>query len=134
MKLGHQHVFDVRQPPAGGLQRLRARLDDGHRRASLGRVLWIGAAAVVAAGVAIAVSSSGVELRSTSPAPLPGAQEMLPVLAGLGMAAAPDEPVSVPDEARARIAVERVALPTDDVVYYWVASAEPESATEQPFK
>jgi hypothetical protein len=41
---------------------------------------------------------------------------------GLGQLAVPDEPVTIPAHRRGDIAVQRVPLPTDQVVFYLVAS------------
>ena len=47
---------------------------------------------------------------------------MRPALASLGLAPAAAEPVSVPSFEQGATAVQRVPLPTDDVVFYLVAT------------
>jgi hypothetical protein len=84
-------LFEPLEPPPGGLQRLRARLDAPRTRSA---PIWIFAVATCALA-----------------------------LGAVALQAPPREPVTVPPSGRAEVAVVRVPLRDERVVFYWVASA-----------
>lgn len=128
MKLGRRQVFEQVDPPAGGLARLRARLDVEQGRARRAG-FWVAASTVALTAIAVAGAALaprlGLPAEDTTGSPvdsLPGTGQMGPALASLGLAPVAAEPVSVPSAERGATAVERVPLPTDDVVFYLVAT------------
>ncbi|MCB9686815.1 MAG: hypothetical protein H6738_13175 [Alphaproteobacteria bacterium] len=93
-------------PPPGGLHALRERLDHRRRRA----VWWVGLVPLGAAALALALLWPRAEVLS-----LPED----PVL----LTAVPSEPVTVPAEVAASVAVARV--PVEGLVWYRVGSTLP---------
>ena len=112
-------LFDVLEPPRGGLAGLRARLErEGRRRARARRMRWA-VAGCVALLVLVAVSPW---LRSTS-AVDPLAAELQLARMRLGIERAPTEPVTIPVAERHRVAAQRIPLSTDLVVLYRIGVA-----------
>jgi hypothetical protein len=121
-----EDLFVDLEPPSGGLQRLRRRLDaepvEAPRRRRW-RISWVtaaAAAAVVVVWLAVAPAILG------GPTLMVAAEEALPGLVHLGLADPPSEPVTVPEEERSRVAIERVTTATDAVVYYRVVTLDDE--------
>lgn len=110
----HPHLFPEREPPPGGLTRLRARLREEERRP---RSVWFGSSLVGAAVAAtLAVGLFAGRREPTAPLPLVGNVAAL----GLGLARA-----SGPEVIAAGGVVK---LPSDDedVVLYLVSRAPDE--------
>lgn len=113
-------AFEQLEPPAGGLTRLRARLDDADARR--GNLAWVYAAASLAAG---ALALAMILRPAPSPAPTTGASDILVDDAGMthaalityGLAEAPTEPVTIPPNSR----TAAYRADAQDVVFYWVA-------------
>jgi hypothetical protein len=114
-----EKLFEVLEPPPGGLAGLRARIEwDGRRRARSRRVKLLAAATLVAAIAGWAVfAPRGGE-------PLPPQFDFARM--SMGQLPWPSETLTLPPDKRDEIAVRRVALPTDEVVFYLVASVEPD--------
>lgn len=120
MASGHGPFFETLEPPPGGLEGLRSRLArDTRRRRVRARVLaGVGAFAVL--------------LAATWTARAPGytADDLPPefdlVRMHLGLTPLPSEPVTIPEHRREDTAVQRVPLPTDDVIFYLVGSIRDE--------
>jgi len=124
--MGHRHVFESREPPRGGIEGLRARIETQRRAgATRARALWIGTAGAVATAAVLLVMKPGsLTPVASSAEPLPGSGDMVPALVALGLHQQPSESVSVPSGAKSTTAVQRVPVADADVVFYWVASAE----------
>ncbi len=131
MESWQREVFRQHEPPPGGLARLRRRLAEPRPRR---RIVPGLAAAFAAAAIVAAVSWS--LLRPTADRPRPGGGDPLavfiddtgsapPALVEYGLAAEPDEPVSIAPNRRGQLAVSRVAVARPDVVFYWVSSPDP---------
>ncbi|MGE0791736.1 MAG: hypothetical protein AB7S26_39035 [Sandaracinaceae bacterium] len=120
-------VFAMREPPTGGLRRLRERLEAERRRR---RARWLAASTALglAAAAAIALIVGDADRATDRGARLCAGwvAQPDPALVSLGLAAAPPPGVSVAADARDRIAVQRVTDSDDDVVYYRLASLERE--------
>jgi hypothetical protein len=116
----HERLFESLAPPRGGLAGLRARVERDGRRRVRARNLQ----AVAAVVVVLAVSTWSVFGPRMAVEPLPGLD-----LAGigLGMAPSPSETVTVPEDRRHELAVHRVPLEDDTVVFYRIGSLQPES-------
>jgi hypothetical protein len=105
-------------PPPGGLTRLRARIADERRSPRRPRVVTpaLGlAATVVLAVVAFAL------VRNEPTSDLHAADTSL-LRMRLGLVDPPAEPVTVPEERRGEMAVQRIDLDTQQVLYYLVSS------------
>jgi hypothetical protein len=100
----HDDVFEVLEPPPGGLTRLRARVSErtSRRRAALSLATAVGAVCVLVLWV--------------KPAPPPPLW-----VAAQALVAPPSEPV----EARGATAVEQLPSSNPQVVIYRVSSLEP---------
>jgi len=115
-----ERLFDVLEPPPGGLAGLRARIErDGRRRARSRRVQLLAAATLVAvlAGWSVFAPRGGGEQLPT---------QFDFARMSVGQLPWPSETLTVPEDRRDEIAVRRVSLPTDEVVFYLVASVEPD--------
>lgn len=112
-------LFKTLDPPPGGLTALRARLDAERLRSPRQRRVW---AASIAVGVAAAVIVAALILSPGRPPEpqLPVPDD--PVLAALTLSNVGAASVQVSASNAGTIAVEPVPLPTEDVVYYRVAS------------
>jgi len=84
----------------------------------------VNAQAVAAVVVVLAVSTWSVFGPRTPVEPLPGLDL---ARIGLGLAPSPAEAVTVPENRRHELAVHRVELATDRVVFYRIGSLQPES-------
>jgi len=130
MKISRREVFEELEPPPGGAARLRRRLERERVRPGVPRALLpmtAAATAVAATIVWLALGSAPQRTRLAAPEQRRELAELLsshPATVALGMASNPAEPVVVREDARQRYAVTRVATPSDDVVFYWVASSE----------
>jgi hypothetical protein len=114
-------LFRELAPPPGGLARLRDRLEAAEarrRRLALG---WGAASALAAAALALVVTLTP---QGQAPA-LPPLALRSPALVRLGIQSPPDAPVTVPPEARARIAVSAVPVTDPGVIYYRVDMLAP---------
>ncbi len=111
-------LFDPLDPPAGGVERLRARIART-RRARVRRRRVAGA--LVAAPLLAAAAYIVVLPRATAPSSIGG---FSPMRVGLGLEARPTEPVTIAPASRGSAAVQRVPLGTDTVLLYLVGSIE----------
>lgn len=104
-------LFERLAPPPGGAAALRLRLrrDRWRRR--------VGPAAV--AGASLALALAGLVRTAGRDRTIP--REPHPALIALGLQAPPAEPATVPPDMRQRMALLRVPLATDDIVFYYVA-------------
>ncbi len=117
-----RRVLDPLSPPSGGLVRLRTRIARDEVRRVSGRRVRVGLGAlVVAVGVGWAALNRGSDPVAASP-------ELDLARMSLGLLPAPTEPLTLPEAARATTAVLRVSLPTDQVVFYVMASFQPSGA------
>lgn len=116
MTSGHERLFETLEPPAGGLEGLRSRLARDTRRRRIRTRALAGTATLAVVAVA-----TWATLASRS-----GADDLPPEFAlarmHLGLMPLPSEPVTIPDERRGDTAIHRVPLPTDDVIFYLVAT------------
>ena len=106
--------LDTLSPPAGGWGRLRRRIEEDRvRRARRGRVRIAAAVLVLLGGLGWA------GLRRGAP---PGVASVDFERAGIGghQLELPTEPLTLPEFARASTAIQRVELPTEEVVFYLV--------------
>jgi hypothetical protein len=115
-----EKLFDVLEPPPGGLTGLRGRIErDRRRRVTSRRVQLLAAATLVAAlaGWSLLAPGGGEE-------PLPPQFDFARM--SLGQLPWPSETLTLAEDERGEIAVRRVSLPTDEVVFYLIASVEPD--------
>ncbi len=112
-----QQVFEVLEPPAGGLAELRLRIaaERTPRRAWFGGLALAAAAAVALVVARPPTQEPGGELD-------PGLLRSEPTLAIL-LSEPQVEPVIVRPGQAGRLALRRVELPDAQVVYYRVAGA-----------
>jgi hypothetical protein len=110
-------LFEVLEPPPGGLASLRERIRQRARRRSRARRAAAGVAAVAVLAFA-ALLLHGPPREESLP---PGFGSSLWAI-GLGLADPPSDPVSVPPDARDHQAVLRVPTTDDRVVFYLVGS------------
>ena len=111
-------LFEMLEPPAGGLTRLRARI----RRDQVRRVRAF-RFAITAAGIAVMVTVALVAglFPGAAPVLLPGLEsDLLAIQAGL--VEPPAEPVSIPPALRRDFAVRRIPTSNDKVIFYLVGS------------
>lgn len=111
-------MFEILEPPAGGLTRLRARIrQDQVRRVRNSRLTVAGAGMAVVAVVALAAGL----FPGPAPVLLPGLEsDLLAIQAG--MVEPPAEPVSIPPALRRDFAVQRIPTSDDKVIFYLVGS------------
>ncbi|MBN1774015.1 MAG: hypothetical protein JXB32_22340 [Deltaproteobacteria bacterium] len=143
MKPRLHDVFERLEPPPGGLARLRARMAEAERprtASPLRPLAWVAAAAAAASLVVVAalaaregtvprpgpvaaapVPAPTVVIAAAPPARLPGFH---PAFAALGLEPLPSEPVTVSAETAASLALQRVPLEDDRVVFYLVATVQ----------
>lgn len=121
MSSRHDDLFDPLEPPRGGVERLRARIARFERaRARRRRV-----AGTLVATPLLAALVYIVFVPATRPEPgQPLVAEFSPTRIGLGLDAAPSEPVALPPGDRDTTALRRVSLGTDTVLLYLVGSVE----------
>lgn len=110
-------LFDLLEPPAGGLAGLRERIGR-HRRRRV-RAWRLTAATAGAAVILLAVLLSPAFDRGRAPVLDPGS-DLLAVR--LGLAEPPAETVTVPPAYRRDFAVRRVPTTDDRVAFYLVGS------------
>ena len=113
-----ERLFEPFEPPRGGLAMLRTRIE----RDRLRRVRALNLQAVAAFGLALAISTWSVFAPRPQQEPLPSFDL---ARIGLGLAPRPAEAVTVPADRRHELAVHRVPLETDSVVFYRIASLHP---------
>jgi hypothetical protein len=119
-------LFEVLEPPPGGLAKLRARIaSDTRQRRSFELLGYAAAAALLLflTGVTIVGprgSRSGYAMPQFDQARL-----------RLGMDSSPAEALTIPASERAVLGAQRIPLPTNDVQFYLVASIAPEPAAEK---
>jgi hypothetical protein len=119
-------LFDDLAPPRGGLAGLRARIDRAARRQARLRLLR----GAVATGAALGLA--GLLLVSRPAETPPPRLELGPSAVRWGLRELPSEPVTVTVGSRGRLAVRRVPLESERVVFYLVGSTSPEPAAEHP--
>jgi len=107
------------EPPPGGVDGLRRRLARHARRRKATRRASAGLVAVLVLAVGALTLR---EHRSRRPLPEWATSDLLAV--ELGLVRAPTEPVSVPPEARGRVAVRRVPTGDARVALYLVGRRE----------
>jgi len=112
------NAFEMLEPPAGGLTRLRARMrqDQVRRRRTL-RLAVAGAGLVVIVTVVLAAAL----LPAWSPVLLPGLEsDLLAIQAGL--VEPPAATVSIRPDLRHEYAVQQIPTTNEKVVFYLVGS------------
>ena len=108
-------LFKKLEPPPGGIAGLHRRLQYEPRRRRT-RVAALGlAGAVAVVGLLLTVH------RRVAPSDKPPVADFHPALVSLGLQDAPREPAVIPPSMRHRMALLRVPLESDRVVFYYVA-------------
>jgi hypothetical protein len=115
----YERLFESFDPPRGGLAALRTRIEHDRR----GRVRALNLQAIAAVVLVLAVSTWSVFAPRRPVEPLPSFDL---ARIGLGLAPKPPEVVTVPDGRRHELAVHRVPLESDSVVFYRIAALHPE--------
>ena len=110
-------IFQVLEPPAGGLAALRSRIRRDQRRRAW--TLRLATATAGMAVIAVVVVSGFWVSRDPGPTLDPGSDLMA---IRLGLSEPPSEPVTVPPAYRHDFAVQRVPTTDDRVVFYMVGS------------
>jgi hypothetical protein len=113
-------LFPPLDPPPHGLQRLRTRIDSERRARRRWQRVWIPATAAAAAASIIAL----VSIALPDPVELPPAIETSLLRMQIGLAEPPVEPVTLLPHVRDALAVRRVDLDTDRVVFYLVGRVD----------
>jgi hypothetical protein len=106
--------FDSLTPPPGGLVGLRRRIKEDRARRARGRRASAVTAAVVVIGAVGWAGWRGV------PDPSVASPDLLRAWIGAGQLPSPTEPLTLSESARASTAIQRVDLPTEEVVFYLV--------------
>jgi hypothetical protein len=107
--------FETLEPPLGGVAGLRRRLQREPRRRR--RRATALALAVAAAVVVLLLVVRGRVARFHGPP----VADFDPALVSLGLQNVPAEPATIPPDMRQRMALQRVPLKTDGVIFYYVA-------------
>lgn len=113
-------VFELLEPPSGGLSALRARIEAEAPRRRLAWSFGLAAAAVATVVTLLwwPVAQPPPEVES------PVQLASHPALVRLGLEPAPEAPVSVPEGLRGEMAVSPMAGGSEgEVLLYWVAPA-----------
>ncbi|MCP3977817.1 MAG: hypothetical protein GY716_00610 [bacterium] len=117
-------LFETLEPPRGGLAGLRTRIERAEHRSVRRRRL-----SLLAGTAAAALLVGWGAFLAGRPAPeLPPEFDLARM--SLGQLPRPVEPLTVPENARGEIAVQRVPLAGDDVVFYLVGSTRARDAVE----
>lgn len=111
-------LFELLDPPPGGLIRLRAGVGAERRRRFRNRSLAAGLATAAAALLALFLVPG-----TAPPTPLPGLESDL-LAVKLGLAEAPTEVVSIRPDLRREYAVRQVPTSDERVVFYMVGSRQ----------
>ncbi len=110
-------LFEMLEPPPGGVQRLGVRIARDRRRRARNRRFAI--AGVGMAALAALVLMIGSHARKSPSIILPGVEsDLLAIRAGL--VEPPTEVVSIPPALRREFAVQRIPTSDDRVVFYLV--------------
>ena len=110
-------MFETLDPPAGGLSHLRERMArDAQRRRQLRQIPRL---ALVAAPMVLV---AWIVFATRAAPDIPPELDL--VRMQLGQLAVPSDVVTLPDDPRRQIAVRRVPLPTNRVVFYRVGSIQ----------
>jgi hypothetical protein len=122
----HGKLFEPLEPPRGGFEGLRARIErHSRRRASYEQLGYASATALLLFLIAATI----IGPRGLRPEPrLP---EFDQARVRLGMSSSPAEALTIPVSERATLGAQRIQLPTDDVLFYLVASIAPEPEMEK---
>lgn len=121
-----ERLFELLDPPPGGLARLRAGLRADRGRRVRNRSL----AAAVATAAAAALLAVFLAPDEGAPSRLPGLESDL-LAVKLGLAEPPAEVVSIRPDQRREYAVRRIPTSDERVVFYVVGSRrEPEAREE----
>lgn len=121
MSDGHGKLFESLEPPRGGLEGLKARIERRSRRSASFERLGYASAIVL---LLLLTAAMIIGPRGLRPEPPLAAFEQARLR--LGMSSSPVEALTIPASERASVGARRVALPTDDVLFYLVASIEDE--------
>jgi hypothetical protein len=125
MSEGHGRLFEPLEPPPGGLDGLRALIERHTRRPPRFERLGYASAAGLLLILIIVTIVGPSGLRGESRLP-----EFDQARMRLGMSSSPAEALTIPVSDRATLGARRVALPTDRVQFYLVASIAPEPEEE----
>ena len=127
MKLGRDDVFKAHEPPAGGLAKLRARLDESRATRSTRLVWGLATAGAVAVTLILWLFVPPSTERATSETTSAIEQQIVlgahPAFVGMGLSAAPKEPVTSHPSSHDTI-VERLPSQNQQVIIYLVASTQ----------
>jgi hypothetical protein len=121
MKVKHEDLFEQIDPPAGGIAKLRARLDGAERTTRRARVAFVAvpAALAVAAAVFLVLNRP----RATDLVSAARAHGDVDQVA-LGLAEAPQMSAAVTRQGQATAGLVQVQTQNPNVAFYWVASTE----------
>lgn len=106
--------LDSLTPPSGGWGRLRRRIEADRIRRARGRRMRAATAVLVVVG---ALGWAGLR---RGVAPRVASVDLGRAGIGVNQLELPTEPLTLPESARASTAIQRVDLPTDEVVFYLV--------------
>lgn len=106
--------LDSHTPRPGGWGRLHRRIEEENRRRTRLRRVQTAAAALVVIGLVGWVGLLRDAAQRVAPVDLVRAR------VGLSQLEAPAEPLTLAESARSSTAIQRVELPTDEVVFYLV--------------
>ena len=129
-----QELFKTVEPPPGGLEKLRSRLDEEEtkRFPLLMRISYAGAALVVALALLLLVSRPFTRAPEEKPFNELLARSTDPSLVRYGVKEAPEAAVSIRRENRGRMAVMEMPVESDEVIFYWVVTLSPPEDEEDP--
>jgi len=120
-------ILPVREPPSGGLERLRARIAESPPRVPRAVPALVGLtvlALAVGAGLLLGSRPDSASLLSTT--------AFDPTLVSLGLQSAPSEPAMVLPGSRHEMALLRVPLRNERVVFYRLVTLPPPPEAAEP--
>ncbi len=122
----HGRLFERLEPPPGGLQRLRARIERRARHHACLERLGYASAFALLLFLTAAVIVGPRRLKSEPPLPAFDQARLR-----LGMSSSPVEAMTIPASERTVLGAQRVPLQTNEVLFYLVASVAPDPKMEK---
>lgn len=128
-------LFKKYEPPPGGLETLRVRLERKKKSILLKPAIWASASFTV-----VLLLITILIIQSTFPRIPRGeedsfsrlvAQSNDPSLVRYGLVKAPVESVTIPEKDRSQLAALRVPIESEDVIFYWVSSLPSDQEPEE---
>ncbi len=134
-------LFKKYEPPPGGLEALRTKLEDREKEEEK-KSIFLRPACWAITGVALALLFIAALLIAQLILPSGpwkekdffsrlAAQSDDPSLVRYGLVKAPEEAVTVPKKDQTQLAVLRIPVESEDVIFYWVSSLPSDQEFEE---